>query len=405
MSPKKPKQKNVANKFELTRRPLYPDLNAEKENMDVSSSDDSPEKKFLDSPSPRNQRKNLSPSSTDSFKDVANNLKYRSGRHQQNLNQYRDRGNENRSPKNRYSENSDDFDNSNYLPDQEQEISENSPGSKKKNYSSDRFEDSADDRRYDQPLKQSPPKRYASVSTSEPSNFFSSVTFLIICFIIFIIIIALFITFYVRYPDTSHVNDPATTLVNSLRSKFGDQPKMTFRIIHSALKNVLVAQPKSPAIILLLATNGSKTVCSDFANKLVDLLSVPKFTLKFSGEDFKLASVNKAKMDIDKKIDKTLKINQLGSVLIEDLDHIPGQAAIILHKYYDHENAPFKKAVFVMTINLNKAITDYSDLTVWDKAANDHLLSVWIDTGVDQVTALLSRLTVSVAVITVESLK
>ncbi|GBO22444.1 hypothetical protein AVEN_215842-1 [Araneus ventricosus] len=94
----------------------------------------------------------------------------------------------------------------------------------------------------------------------------------------------------------------ASTLLNSLKSDFKGQPHLTFRIIHSALRNIREVHPKALAIILLLATNGSETVCSEFAHRLVDSLSVPKYTVKISGKNYRQANTNLAKMEIDKVI-------------------------------------------------------------------------------------------------------
>ncbi|GFS93606.1 hypothetical protein NPIL_702251 [Nephila pilipes] len=189
----------------------------------------------------------------------------------------------------------------------------------------------------------------------------------------------------------------ATDVVLNLKSEFPEQPSVSFRIIYSALNRVSQSKPDAPAIIVLLAANGSETECNKFAHRLVTLL-YSLDTVQISGEDYRQQNVNAAKKEIDDSL-QVLKKDRLGAVLVEDLDRIPGEAALIFHTYWDHENAPYKRAVFVMTVAHGKAIDENAEPKVWDKAVQDHLYSAWGDIGIDQISPLLSRLTVSVVAI------
>ncbi|CAL1266650.1 unnamed protein product [Larinioides sclopetarius] len=375
-------------------------MSEEKENMEFVSSDDSPEK-FPYGNFPVMPMKSNSSTSTDSMQDTPGSPKPRSRRLQQNqMNNFQD------SEDSDVDMETDNFVGNNYPCNQDEEKSELSPDFKFKEHSLPQiniyedFKDAARRRKfYHSEIQFSGREPSASASNSSQSFLKSCVYLILLCIICF----GVASLYWSQYPDTPSSNGrlTASTLVKNLKMKFKNQPHLTFRIIFSALKNVLEVEPEAPAIILLLATNGSETLCSELAHSLVDSLNVPDYTVKIPGTHYKQANAKHAKMNIDKTISDKLKNDQLGSILIEDLDQIPGQAAIILHKYSDHENARFKKAVFVMTVNYNKAISNYSDTKMWDKAANDHLLSVWTDVGVDQATPLLARLTVSVGVINI----
>ncbi|GFQ79198.1 hypothetical protein TNCT_250961 [Trichonephila clavata] len=189
----------------------------------------------------------------------------------------------------------------------------------------------------------------------------------------------------------------ATDVVLKLKAEFGEQPIMSFRIIHSALKKVSESESKAPAIIVLLAANGSETVCNKFAHKLNHLLPYSRH-VQISGVEYKSSDTNLSKKEIDDSL-KALKADKLNSVLVEDLDHIPGEVALIFHTYWDHENAPYKQAVYIMTVAYGKVIDKNAEPKVWDKALHDHLFVAWSDIGVDQISPLLSRLSVSVVAI------
>ncbi|GFY71250.1 hypothetical protein TNIN_272521 [Trichonephila inaurata madagascariensis] len=198
-----------------------------------------------------------------------------------------------------------------------------------------------------------------------------------------------------EYQKVNQLN--ATDVVRKLKAEFGEQPIMSFRIIHSALKKVSESDSKAPAIIVLLAANGSETVCNKFAHKLNHLLPYSSH-VQISGVEYRSSNTNISKKEIDDSL-KGLKVEELNSVLVEDLDRIPGEVALIFHTYWDHENAPNKKAVYIMTVGHGKAIDKDAEPKVWDKALQDHLYVAWSDIGVDQISPLLSRLSVSVVAI------
>ncbi|GFV74043.1 hypothetical protein TNCV_2951951 [Trichonephila clavipes] len=219
---------------------------------------------------------------------------------------------------------------------------------------------------------------------------------------IFLLLAVLCLAYYVmnssstnEYEKVNQFN--ATDVVRKLKAEFEEQPIMSFRIIHSALKKVSESDPKAPAIIVLLAANGSETVCNKFAHKLNHLLPYSSH-VQISGIEYRSSNTNISKKEIDDSL-KVLKVDKLNSVLVEDLDRIPGEVALIFHTYWDHENAPNKKAVYIMTVGHGKAINKDAEPKVWDKALQDHLYVAWSDIGVDQISPLLSRLSVSVVAI------
>ncbi|GIY52659.1 hypothetical protein CEXT_370691 [Caerostris extrusa] len=190
-----------------------------------------------------------------------------------------------------------------------------------------------------------------------------------------------------------------TVLISNLKQEFKDQHKMTFRIIKGALENVLKTEPKAPAIIMLIATNGSESLTNQFALKLANLLLESNNPIVISGMDYKLANSDWAKKEIDDIIQKNLIPGQIGVVLVKDLDLIPGEAALVFHSYCDGENAPFKKSVFLLTVASGKTYDENFGPKIWDKDIHHHLFSAWNRMGTDQLAPLVTRLTVSVAAI------
>ncbi|KFM78038.1 Torsin-1A-interacting protein 1, partial [Stegodyphus mimosarum] len=189
-------------------------------------------------------------------------------------------------------------------------------------------------------------------------------------------------------------------ILNSLEEKFHGQPELSFKIVSAALKRVFKPDPKGPAIIMLVAAKGVESKTHHLAHSLAQLVSDSDNYVLINGLELKTTPSYLAKKDISEKINSALNSSALNAVLIDALDAIPGETALIFHNYCDHENAKYKKAVYVMTVSSETEFKEKSDSKYVDNIVDKHLKNKWKDVNEDQISSLLSRLAVSVAVVT-----
>ncbi|KAG8176378.1 hypothetical protein JTE90_020164 [Oedothorax gibbosus] len=192
---------------------------------------------------------------------------------------------------------------------------------------------------------------------------------------------------------------PVADIMKNLKDEFGGQPPMTFNVISTALRRVTKPNPTEPAIILLLAEQGAEDVALRFARKIADSVSSANDMVVVPGYAYDTKDHDEAKKEIDDLLKENLSLDRLTAVLVERLDNIPPDVAGIFHTYCDHENASFKRVVYLMTIASNKTELKSLSTKDWDVIVGEHLSEAWIKGGNDQISSLLSRLTVSVAVI------
>ena len=93
-------------------------------------------------------------------------------------------------------------------------------------------------------------------------------------------------------------------------------------------------------------------------------------------------------------------------VVIFDADLIPAEAAILLHGFADHENAPFKEAFFFLAVEGDfrpTTSTSEDDLKAMEKRVNRDLTDKLSRTlGIDATLALMARIGNSVVVVAPE---
>lgn len=193
-------------------------------------------------------------------------------------------------------------------------------------------------------------------------------------------------------------------IVNKLKQEYVNQPSLSFRIIKKALERVISlknhSEPLAPAVLLIMSTKGAEDETASFAEELAALVASGNTNYQtIYGDRLQNENPDKAKKEIDDLIKGAPRYdNRQIVILIRDLDVIPPKAVMMLHAYCDHENAPFKNAVFIMTINTDADLNN-CETKQFDEAAESHLTRVWGDLGKDMLSPLLSRITVSVAAI------
>ncbi|XP_015916522.1 torsin-1A-interacting protein 2 isoform X2 [Parasteatoda tepidariorum] len=219
----------------------------------------------------------------------------------------------------------------------------------------------------------------------------------LLCILILCVVVSVFYLYWVKtsYPIKDTQLD-VQELISDLKSKFEGQPNITYKMIEAVVKRAS-KNPESPGIIVLIFSRKTKDITDKLANRLVQLVSDPH---NFVLIDFRyFSTAEQLKRDIDDTIQGNLtQVQQVRAVLVRNLDQIPFEAAMIFHSLCDHENAPFKRVLYVMTASVEEE-TIPPESGQWDKLASKHLKAAWRDSGEDQVASLISRLTVNVAAV------
>ncbi|XP_023235267.1 torsin-1A-interacting protein 1-like [Centruroides sculpturatus] len=193
------------------------------------------------------------------------------------------------------------------------------------------------------------------------------------------------------------------SLYKQLQDEFQKQNKWSWKVIRAAVDSVINStRHEQPAVILLVASRWAEPTSSCLANRLASSLEKSFNNRKHYPRLNSLEG--DADRDMKEKIDATFREsfdkNDHRVILLERLDALSADSAMILHSYCDHENAPYKDVVILMTAATDASV-ESSELTVkkMDQIAWKHLDSRWEDLHEEKRVALLSRITTSVALI------
>uniref|UniRef100_A0A914XG50 Torsin-1A-interacting protein 1/2 AAA+ activator domain-containing protein n=1 Tax=Plectus sambesii TaxID=2011161 RepID=A0A914XG50_9BILA len=145
-----------------------------------------------------------------------------------------------------------------------------------------------------------------------------------------------------------------------LFSQYGSQDRNSWLVLRTAGKRVFNASlVKEPAVILLA---GDSLTATCFAKELAEValtalkgnpMAVDSTIIDGTSlRDSDVASVKKALLQQLKS-----SLSQQSVFTLLALDSLAGDSPLILHSYCDHENAPFKKAFIILTVDVDASGT------------------------------------------------
>ncbi|XP_052790994.1 torsin-1A-interacting protein 2-like [Mya arenaria] len=183
----------------------------------------------------------------------------------------------------------------------------------------------------------------------------------------------------------------------AIRRKYPSQSTRFWKVIGSAIKRLInVPLSTYPAVIILAVPEGSTKVGTCLAKELVtNLNSIFNHTDPAYIDALSLNSVSaeKMKLDMDKRLISVLSDSR--GVVIDHIESLKPQAALLFHGYCDGDNAPYKDAAFILVLH-----TSTSEHGIRDAKVEEILTELWgRDLGIDEMPALLSRIANSVAVL------
>ncbi len=177
--------------------------------------------------------------------------------------------------------------------------------------------------------------------------------------------------------------------LSALRKEFPGQDPKTWAVIKSSVSGVLKDDPQQPAVLLFASWD-------DDASPTAKCLTMRTAALagKVLGSSAGVSSRGAATFSDKNELFDTMDLELFDKMafVLDGIESLPGSVAMALHAFCDNLNAPHKRAVIGMSINLEGS----GEVSV-DKAVEEVLTEKWNDElDVDRISPILSRITVSV---------
>lgn len=187
--------------------------------------------------------------------------------------------------------------------------------------------------------------------------------------------------------------------LDQIRAKYPSQSPRFWKVVSSSLKRLLTERVETyPAVMMFgIPDPGSETgtcLSKDIIKSLNDFFNSTEDGYIYSGS-LNSDSSGKMKQDLDDKL-----IRYLGNgkgVVLDHIEKLPAQVALLLHAYCDGDNAPYKDAAIILGLHSSKHLSDRDDLIegilngLWER-----------ELGIDEMPALRSRIANSITVVTHE---
>ncbi|CAL1548093.1 unnamed protein product [Lymnaea stagnalis] len=240
-------------------------------------------------------------------------------------------------------------------------------------------------------------------------NYSSSNSIIIIIISIFFVVILL----YFGSSNTSTTEPPTNvspyesfiTNIDSLEKMFPNQSKRFWNTFKASSRHIL-DDPNSdyPSVILMASQTYNGHIASCIAKLITQKFESvkPSKLAEFTVADidlFKMLSSGEQKKKLDEKLTETFR--QHKSVILDNLQSLSPEAALLLHGYCDNDNAPYKDVMMVLILHVDpNALKLDPDGT---NSVEKYLQALWTQ-GLheDKVAALLSRVANNVVVINAE---
>ena len=194
--------------------------------------------------------------------------------------------------------------------------------------------------------------------------------------------------------------------LGQLKPMFPNQSAATWRMVAATLKAPLHPLPDYPGVLLLAAPPSATPTARCLASHLVRIssaaLAVPGITAPLASQliiqasDLAAADPDSAKQQLTATLHDTL--GSWGTAAILGLEQLQPTAALTLHAFADNSNAPYKQAALVLVLEVGEGGAECNPET----RAERELGGAWAALGQDKLSALVSRVVVSVASVAAE---
>lgn len=190
---------------------------------------------------------------------------------------------------------------------------------------------------------------------------------------------------------------------DEIKTKYKSQSLRFWKIIGSSVKRLLSARVATyPAVIIITVPNDYSQVGTCIAKEIVNCInkvcnSTGVSSSYINSQALDSVNVAKTKFDLDERLVSTLSEGR--AVVLDHIDTLPADAALLLHSYADGDNAPYKGAALFLVLH-----TDSSSELLSEKFVEKSLTELWGPVlGIDEMPALLSRIANSIAILSPEN--
>ena len=201
--------------------------------------------------------------------------------------------------------------------------------------------------------------------------------------------------------EDSHF-DTFAEKVDELKGKYAEQNERLWRVVKSCTRHVFDSQEVTyPAVLLMVSERGNAAqaaaLAEDVGQRFESILSEQASLSKAASLNLTVlpgkVEANKQKLDLDNWLKQKLN-NSHTAVILNHLEILSPEAALLLHGYCDNDNAPYKRAMLILGLYLEQPVDS-------PQAAELALKKMWMSKlSEDKVGALLSRVANNIALVT-----
>lgn len=249
--------------------------------------------------------------------------------------------------------------------------------------------------------------RYLETNDIEVTSKSSCCKTLILVFLAVLLIVIGFVLFFrtsfsepVRQTSSSDYYQLFKPKLEAIKSHYPSQTTRFWRVVGSSLKRLLNEPEETYPSVFLFAISSSDSQVGTCISKDI-VRTVNRFfnsseTGYINSTNFDLSDADKMKVSLQQRMDSVL--DSAKGVVVDHIESIPAVAALLFHAYCDGDNAPYKRAVIILSLHSDKVRPN-------DEYGVENILNeLWErDLGPDEMPALRSRIANNIAIISTEN--
>lgn len=183
-----------------------------------------------------------------------------------------------------------------------------------------------------------------------------------------------------------------------IRQSFHVQTSGFWGIIRAAIKPIVLQEnPDQPAVFVLVVPSDTRETASCFIrlfSNTVTSLFQAKVPVEFFTDAVSGLPPERVKRLLDDQLRDGLASGSRIAV-VHHLEKLHAESAMMLHAYCDNENAPFRRAIFILTLFVDE---NSLEITETEAFVEERLRVLWGDTlGTNKFYPLISRIAHSIA--------
>jgi len=192
--------------------------------------------------------------------------------------------------------------------------------------------------------------------------------------------------------------------MKEMKQLFQSQSSDTIKLAFVAIDTAFQSDPFHPGVLTIVARPAARATAECFLRHLVSRVGA-SLDLESSDVDYRQFIVNgstiarssEGKAELSNEVER--RMAEHGLAAISSLESLSGWQALCLHGLADDSTAPYKNAVLLMTVEGETS----SEICQPSGKAEKLMLKYWDDIPKDQLTALISRLTMGAVELEPES--